>query len=445
MAQYNPDSFRSHTPFSFVILGGQWALVKKYNLSLTNRGEASSAKLDIPLDGIDSKVFTETSNKDEHVEVKIFTGYLVDTEDPATQIKNILNLIGSNKINTQSRFRERFDGFVYQPEWSFGDERTLTLNCFDWTQILREYKFESNLQDGDTEVKNVISKIQGRLVGMKIIADSYSGSLKLGEQDGETKKFTFQSSGKTHYEILDECAKKMGKKLFVIGKNIYITTYKEEPLIWNFYYGERQSPTYKTLDGATPFKSVKLRFGQVGETQKSGCVVDLYSRTTSKKGKVSATHVRYPENAAIDALTKYVKKVLKNNLSEQELKVEAENIWKKEIRKIMTGNIDTEFANPFIDVYDVATFIGDENNPDLNYLKGTWFSINTINEEYSSDGYTQTLEIDSDPSLKNTLQERKAPNVKTVADSVKLTNVSQVIGYTPVSLGNNDILNQSLR
>lgn len=423
MANFNGDQYRSHSPYSFVILGGSWALVKKYSLSLTNRGEASSVKIEIPLDNIDSKVFTETANTDKHVEVQVYSGYLVDTEDAKTQIKDLLNLINSKKMATQSKFVQRFDGFVYQPEWSFGDERMMTLNCFDWSQILREYKYESNLQDGDTEVKNVIDKVQQRLTGMKIQADTYSGSLKLGEQDPETKKFTFQSSGKSHYEILEECAKKMGKKLFVLGKNIYIKSYKESPMIWNFYYGDRNSPAYKSLEGATPFRSLKLRFGQVGDAQKSKCVVDLSSRTTSKKGKNSATHIRYPENAAVDALTKLIKKTLKNNLSEQELKIEAENIWKKETKKVMTGNLDLDFANPFIDLYDIATFITDENNPDLGYLKGVWFSINSINEEYSVEGYTQSVEVDCDPDLKNTLKERKAPNIKTVGDAVRMQTV----------------------
>ena len=98
-------------------------------------------------------------------------------------------------------------------------------------------------------------------------------------------------------------------------------------------------------------------------------------------------------------------------LSEQELRVFAEQIYKKESKKVMTGTLDVDFANPFIDLYDVVTFIADDNQVDLGYLDGIWFSINSISESYSSSGYTQVLNIDSDPDLENTLQERKAPPI----------------------------------
>ncbi len=430
---YNKDQYRSHTPFSFVIIGGELAVVQKYNLNLTNKGEASSCQISIPLEGIDTKVFVNNKNKDEHVEVLIYTGYLIDTEDPSTQIKEFVNLINSGRAKNQSRFSVRFDGFASQPEWNFGMTRMLNLSCFDWSQILREYKWETNIKDGDTEVRKVISLIQERVKGLKIIADEYFGSLKLGEIDSETKKHNYGCSGRSYYEILEECAKKMNKNLITLGKNIYITDYKKQPVIWSYYYGSKDSPTYTEAESLTPFENLTLRFGEIGDKQRSDVVVDLTSRTLSKKGKSSITKVRFPENSTVNSLTKYINKTLKNNLSEQELKVLAENIYKKESRKVMTGNINVSFANPFVNLYDLATFVADENNPDLVYMKGINFSINSISEEYSVDGYTQTIDIDSSPEITGRLKERIAP-----------MQIKTNIAYNPIYVGDTSILNRKL-
>lgn len=421
------DSQRSHLPFSFVMIGGEFAIVKDYDLNLTARGEASSANINIALEQIDSKAFVKFENDDVFVPIEIYSGYMLDAEDFTKQFGEIINLIKLGQIAKQKKFRLRFDGFAAQPEWTFGDERMLTLNCFDWSQVLREYKWDRNLQDGETEVRTVIKLVQERVKGIKIIADSYSGSLKLGDKDLDTKKWSYHASGKKIFELLEDCAEKMGKNIFVIGKNIYITKYKEQPVIWNYYYGEQDSPVYKASENMTPFKSVKLRIGQVGETQKSNVVVDLYSRTTSKKGKVSATHVRYPENAQLTNLTKHITRNLKNNLSEHELKVYAEQIWKKESKKVMTGNIDVEFANPFVDLYDIATFKCSDDQVDMKYIDGIWFSINSINERYSADGWTQTMDIDSSIEIKNSLRERKVPDY--------VPQKLDRIGYTPVTVG----------
>lgn len=415
---YNNDAYRSHQPFSFVILGGEFCYVKKYDLTLTNRGEASNAGIEISLDAIDSKIFKNEENTDNYIECEIYSGYLTDTEDPDEQIDSMLNLIKLNQTDRQSKFVNRLEGFVGQPEWTFGDERTLKLQCYDWSQVLREYEWARNLKDGETEVREAIKLVQADLKGIKIVADVYAGSLKLGEQDPQTKKWTYNASGKKYFQILEDCAQKMGKNVIVKGKNIYITKYKEEPVIWHLYYGSRDSAVFKSnKDGLMPFKTANLRYGKVGEVQKSNVVVELMSRTTSKKGKTSQTKYTFPENANVNALTKKITRVLKNNLSEHELKVLAEQIYNKESKKVMTGNVDFEFANPFLDVYDLVTFVADEEQIDMAYLKDDWFSVNSISESYSVDGYTQKIDFDCANEIKNTPGQRKSPVIPRINNS----------------------------
>jgi len=406
---YNEDQFRSHSPISFVMMDESPALVKDYDLTLTTRGESSSCKITMLLDHIDSKVFTDTKNKDAHVGIVIYSGYLIDTEDREKQISEFMQLLNSGKAQNQNRFVKRFEGFIAQPEWTFGMERLLNVVCFDWGQTLKEYKWDSNMKDGDCEVKTIIAKVQSKLTGIKIVADSYPGSLKLGEKDETSKKFSYGSSGKTYYEILEECAKRMGKNVIVKGKEIFITGYKGQPVSWTMYYGSKDSPVYKSLSSAIPFETLTLRYGEVGETQKSGTVVDLTSRTTSKKGKASLTKVRYPENSSVTSLTNHIVRIIKNNLSDSELKVLAENIYKKESKKMMTGNCDMSFANPFMDLMDIVTFVADETNPDLAYMNGVNFSINSITETYSVEGYKQKIDFDSTDEVRGTTQDRKAP------------------------------------
>jgi hypothetical protein len=173
-----------------------------------------------------------------------------------------------------------------------------------------------------------------------------------------------------------------------------------------------------------PFKTVVFRAGKFGEIQHSNVIVELTSRTTSKKGKASLTKVRFPENSTRGELTKFISKTIKNNLSDQELKVLAENIYKKESKDVITGNLDVDFANPYIDVYDTATFVGETKSSYISEFDGVWFSINSINETYGPDGYMQAMDFDSDPAIKNTLKEKsqiipKAKSSKMGYDAIK--------------------------
>lgn len=403
MSNNNQDSFRSHIPFSFVTLGGSICPVKNYDLQKSNRGEADTAKLSVSLDVVDPEFFLELK-KDEYVPLLIHTGYLLDTEDMEQQIRNIANLIKNKQFKTLKTFRNRFDGFMANWEISYGDERKIDFTCYDWSQILRQNTWERNLKDGETEVRTCLALLQKNLTKFRIIADVYPGSLKLGEQDQESKKWTYSASGKKYWEILQDCAQKMGKKLFIQGTNIYIKTYLEEPLLWTFYYGSKDSPVYQANKEMIPFKNVVFRSGKFGDVQHSNVIVELTSRTVSKKGKASVTKVRFPENSTRGELTKFIQKNIKNNLSDQELKVLAENIYKHESKDVITGNLDVDFANPYIEAYDIATFVGESKGSYIGEFDGVWFSINSINETYGPDGYMQTMDFDSDPDIKNTLK-----------------------------------------
>lgn len=403
MPIYNEDSFRSHTPFSFVSIGESICPVKNYDLQKSNKGEADSVKLSISLDAIDAEFLIELK-KDEYVPVLIHTGYLLDTESSSEQIKTISNYIKNKQFRNLKTFRSRFDGFMANWEIAYGDERKIDLTCYDWSQILRQNKWERNLKDGETEVRTCLALLQVNIKRFKINADAYVGSLKLGEQDQESKKWTYSASGKTYWEILQDCAQKMGKKLFMKGTEIYIKTYLEEPLLWTFYYGNNNAPAYVSNKEMIPFKNVVFRSGKFGDVQHSNVIVELTSRTVSKKGKASVTKVRFPENSTRGELTKFIQKTIKNNLSDQELKVLAESIYKKESKDIITGNLDVDFANPFIDVYDIATFIGESKSSYIGEFEGVWFSLNSISETYGPEGYMQTMDFDSDPDIKNTIK-----------------------------------------
>lgn len=413
MSSYDKDIYRSHTPYAFVFIGKQQCLVSDYDLSLTTRGEASKCTIVIPLDNIDTTVFADTSNDDKRVPVEVWIGYLRDMQDEGSdsvqkQIQKIGAMVSQGRSDQQRMFVKRFDGFASQPEWRFGDERTIKLTCYDYSQPLREYKWDRNLKDGDTEVSRVVKLIESRVTGIKINCDSYSGIRRLGERDIESGKYTYYSSNKTYWDMLVDCAEKLGKRVFVVGKEIFITNFKQAPKIWKMYYGSMERHKVDGIQVGQYFKNLTIRYGEIGESNRSDVVVDLYSQNLTKKGKEKKTYIRYPENAAIKTNTRHIVRKVANNMSEQELKVLAENLYKKNSRKVITGNIDLPFANNFLDLLDVVTFVSDGVYKDIDFLKGYYFCVNSVQESYSVDGYSQQVDFDTDPDInQNTVTPKK--------------------------------------
>jgi hypothetical protein len=417
MIKDNKDIFKSHTPFAFVFLGEQLCYVQSYSLSLSTRGEASKLKLKIPLDSIDSSVFANSESEGNKVPVELYVGYLKDDVHQTisrAKAQELAVAIKQGRSDEQKMFSKRFSGFASQPEWSFGDERYLDLTCFDWSQVLREYKFDKNLKDGDTEVSRIISAIQKKISGIAINSKPYNGLQRMGEKDAESGSYTYRSSGKTYWQILSECAAKLNRRVFVTGQEILVDRFKNKPVLWSMYYGPYEEKV--GLKFGQYFKSLKLRYGEIGEASKSNVVIQLYSSVTTKKGnKSKPTAVRYPENAPIKTNTLVIKRNVAINTSEAELKVIAENLFKKFSRKNMTGNIDIPFANNFLNLLDLVTFTADSEYTDLQFIKGFYFCVNSIDENYDVSGYTQTVDIDTDPDISEktvTIEDKLAPKPK---------------------------------
>lgn len=405
MIKDSKDLYRSHTPFAFVFLGEQLCYVESYSLSLSTRGEASKLKLKIPLDNIDSSVFATADTEGNKVPVELYVGYLKDDVNQSfltigkAKAEQLAVAIRQGRSDENKMFSKRFSGFASQPEWTFGDERYLNLTCFDWSQILREYKWDKNFKDGDTEVSRIIAAIQKKITGIKINSKPYNGIQRLGEKDAESGSYTYRASGKTYWQVLFDCASKINRRVFINGNEILIDKFNNKPVLWSMYYGDYEEKV--GLKYGQYFKNLKLRYGEIGEASKSNVVIQLYSSVTTKKGgKSKPTAVRYPENAPLKTNTLVIKRNVLVNTSEAELKVIAENLFKKFSKKNMTGNVEIPFANNFLNLLDLVTFTADSQYTDLQFIKGFYFCVNSIEESYSaSDGYTQTIDIDTDPDI----------------------------------------------
>lgn len=61
---------------------------------------------------------------------------------------------------------------------------------------------------------------------------------------------------------------------------------------------------------------------------------------------------------------------------------------------------------------DAIEFVPDDDAIDMHFLKGYWFTVNSIEERYSSEGYSQSIEFEADPLLANSPVKRIAPKGK---------------------------------
>lgn len=399
-----------NTPCAIVFIGDSYCAVESFSLDLTANGESNKCDIEILMNAIDSTIFSKQANDEKKVEVIVYTGYIEDQKSPVEYSKQINQLINS-QTERNKYLKKRFEGFVAQPQWTFGEKSTVKLSCFDWSQLLREYKWVKNFKDGDTEISRIVSAIQNKLSSFTIKLDRYTGSQRLGERDADSDSRVYRSEGKSLWEILKECATKLNKNIFIEGKNIYITQYKDKPVEWSLYY--KSMSNQNSLNTGQFFTDASFRYGEIGESSKGNVVVDIYSSKTTKKGDVKKTYVRYPENAPLKENTLYIKRYAKINSEESELKIMAENIYKKYAKKVMTGDVQLPFANNNIDIYDIVKFICDDAQDQINFIKDFYFSVNSINENYNIGGYTQTIEIETDPDInKNTVGYKNLPAPK---------------------------------
>lgn len=399
-----------HTPCAIAFIGGEYCDIESFDIELTANGESSKCNMSILMEAIDSTVFANKTNENSKVEVIVYTGYIEDKVN-SQQYKLEVSKLVNSQVERSKILKKRFHGFVAQPEWNFGSESKVKLSCFDWSQLLREYKWEKNLKDGDTEISRIISIAQSKLVDFKIQADPYTGTQRLGERDADSNSRVYRASDKSIWEVLKECATKLNKNIFIEGRTVYITKYKEKPVEWPMYFLSVNSK--KKLTNGQYFTNASFKYGEIGESVKGNVVVDLYSSKLTKKGDAKATYVRYPENAPVKQNTLYIKKYVKINSEESELKTIAENIYKKFAKKTMTGNLELPFANNSIDVYDLIKIECDDVENQINFVKDYYFSVNSISESYGNGGYTQTIEIETDPDInKNTVSYSKLPAPK---------------------------------
>lgn len=398
------NAVKKLTPIAFVVIGGERCMVSSVNITLTSGGEASTCEVSIPLENIDSSIFTKSNEDETKVPIEVYVGYInggTNSTETMTIVDSLWNSRNSKNSKLNEIFVKRFDGFAAQPEWIFGDQRTLSLRCFDWSQMLREYKWPLNLKDGETEVSRIFALIQRNLVNFEISADGYVGTQRLGERDIESNTITYASSGKSYWEILQECASKVNKKLFIIGKTIYLRDTLPDQKQWSLYYGPQEKN--KNLEMGEYFSNLRLRYGEIGEPARGNVVIELYSSKSEEKGESKRIYVRYPENAPLKENTLHIRQVVKVNTEESELRVIAENMYKKYAKKIMTGSVELPFANNYIELLDLVRFTSDDPKSDISFLKDYYFAVHSITERYDANsGYVQTLEIDTDPDINKT-------------------------------------------
>jgi hypothetical protein len=407
------DIYRSHRPRAFVKIGGSLILCESFNLTKSNKGEAQSANATILLDSIESDVFADDKIMDNIMEIEIWAGYVEDVKHEAKQLEDIKEDILSK--NPKNRlFTRRFSGFVSQPDWSFGgDGEYLHLACLDWTDFLRQFKYAENFEGSACEIREIAKKITAAIKGINIIVDDYSGSARLGEitTDGKTTTQVYHAAGKDFMAILDDCADKLGYIIIVNGKDIHLTAQKKSPFIWPMYYGpaNRQELIQGQPRGQY-FDTLNFRFGAKGRTEKSNVVVEVTGINYNKKGtNGKPVRVVFPEDKAITSVTKYEKIQVAGDVRESQLKIIAENRYRQLASRLVTGTISLPFANNFIELWDIVEFVPDESKESLKFLKGYWFNVAAINEDFGSDGYSQSVEFESDVTLQKTVKRKIAP------------------------------------
>jgi hypothetical protein len=158
------------------------------------------------------------------------------------------------------------------------------------------------------------------------------------------------------------------------------------------------------------FDTLNFRFGAKGRTEKSNVVVEVTGINYNKKGtNGKPVRVVFPEDKAITSVTKYEKIQVAGDVRESQLKIIAENRYRQLASRLVTGTISLPFANNFIELWDIVEFVPDESKESLKFLKGYWFNVAAINEDFGSDGYSQSVEFESDVTLQKTVKRKIAP------------------------------------
>lgn len=411
------DAHKAHTPKAVVIVGGQTVICESYNIVSNDKEEVSTCTIRIPLDNIDSSVFANRNPADGIFDVQVWAGYITDDVDPDAQLLNAVKLIAAKQ--TPPLFSKRFDGYVIQPEWEFGESRYLTLSCVDWTQILRETRMDVNqkIQGSYCECRNLVSLVQKHFTGIKISIDSYPGSQKLGTHDAKKVQDTYNPGSKNLFEVLQEIARHLGYSIYTDGKEISIKEPYKKVHVWSMYYGDKDNQ--KDAGGNAVgqyFSNLRIRYGTKGRASKSNLFVNVVgidiTGKDAKTKKIDEWFPKRPKDFSGADESQIIKIVVNGPIKKQYAQNHAKNIYTRARKSLVTGNFDLPFANNYLKVGDLVTFVGDDSDSgkEISFLKNLNFSISAITEEFNNSGYTQTVEFETNPSAENAPKDHPKPN-----------------------------------
>jgi hypothetical protein len=410
------DVFRGSEHFAFCMIGGTVVPIESYSAFINTRGESQTADIRIPLENIESSVFADDANSDDHIPVQIWAGYLEDTKNRQEQIGQLIREIYKVKDDStisqlpSRKFVKRFEGFVSQPEWSFGESEYVDLSCLDWSSILREYEYYKNFNDGACEIRNIVSTIQKDFSGIKIELEDYKGSVRLGEYDNVDQKQTYNSSGKKYWDILDDCAKKLGYIIIVQGRTIKLTSQKKSPYVWPIFYGDKENILDENgVAKGQVFQNLRVRWGAKGHIEKSNIVIECFGVDDKKKGKDRQIRIIFPEDQAITSVTRYVRINVPGDCNKTILKTIAENEYRERAARLVTGTLDLPFANPHLELRDILEMVIDKTRPNALFLNGYWFETVAISENFSAEEYSQNVEYEANPVLPQSVFKKIAP------------------------------------
>ena len=429
--EIKPDLYRAHTPYAFVVIGGQVAQVKEYTTTKTDRpAEPSDAQITMSLDAIDSSVFANFMNKGDLIPVEIWSGYLTDSislEDQNAQIEEIKDIILKNDrrsvdeqgrqvaaLKKQRKFAQRFSGYVSQPEWTVGNNgKMIKLSCRDWIGYLQEFKFYDNLKDSQCTVSNILARFNKEISGLQIKLDdaiSDRGGYSMANPDSEDGKRVYSAQGKSYQNVLAEICDQLGLKIFISGATITLRYRVRSPFIWKYYHGLNSGNLPSGEPIGTPFDEVKIMFGVFGQVETSRdfiVQIDGFAGAGSgKKGAARKMTVKFPENQQANAGTKIVQRTYPYGAvdDKEKLKIYAESVYREIASRKVTMSLNLGFANPFLDLYDAVEFVGDGSDDALDFVKSKWFEVTSVAESYSEAGYTQTIEGRNNVAYKNAFE-----------------------------------------
>lgn len=384
-------------PRMVVVIGGTPVLATTANITLTNKAEPSTASVEIPMDNIDSSIFTV---KGKYYDIQIWCGYLDERDKDTTWEYAVAN----KRYENSTTMFKRFDGFVDQPEWCIGDERILKLSCKDAAGLLGDGKFSEKREGGQASAKSVIAAINSSIKGIKIVFEG--PDYDMGTKDSKGEKTVYNIAGKNYWDVIKDVAEK--GNLNIKKDHTTITIGKQEQ--WKRKWTMLMTNTTDDKKDWTNFKKLNIRYGKSGQRCKEAILVLVHCHTpVKKKGKSRSVVGKYPAGAKDwngDENTEVIRRIMKYPLTQAEANAKAKNVAEEYLRGFVTGDVDVPFASPEMLPDEGIAFHSDKNYG-LEFLADKVFRIDSINETFSANGYSQTIEFESNPRFEQI--ERTAP------------------------------------